>query len=200
MRKFLLVLVPLVLFVGHLAYASDNQATKKPTHEVRSAPIVEGFQLDAWFSKDHAAQFQPVDLIVTLKNTKADELGYGATSVPEHDFTFIVTDSTGRPVSPTRFGQKVESLFQGGIYSSPGGLLRGHQKAVYTFVLNGLYDLTVPDTYSVTVEYKVPTHDHKQVKTVKSLPISVTITPASPEYVQPKYTSQLDYPPPLAVY
>ena len=147
----------------------------------------EGFELHAQFTSFQIEQFQPVPLIVTLKNTTASKLNYEMSVVPEWNFMFTVTDSAGKPVPLTKFGEKTYHLFDGGFYSNPGGLLDGHQEAVFTFRLNGLVDMTLPDIYTLTVEFTVPTRNHKSYSKLTSTATRITIIPTTPEYAEPNY-------------
>jgi len=147
-----------------------------------SQPI-DGMQLTAQFPQDQVMQSQPVIVVVTLKNFTSDERSFYQTITPEHDFTFKLADSAGKQVPMTRYELQVHNLYVGGYYSIPGGRLGGHHEAVYTFDLSVLFDMTILDTYTLTVEHEVNSRDRKPSGVyLRSDIIKVTVT--TPFYTQ----------------
>ncbi|MBM4047809.1 MAG: hypothetical protein FJ279_22115 [Planctomycetes bacterium] len=152
----------------------SGQASSKLSQEADvSAKPVEGFQLTARLEKEEIQACQPVALVVTLRNLSKDTLAFPE-SAPYRDYRLVVKDSNGREVPLTRYGKAIKDTE--GEFRLVVTDLPAHSELRATLLVNRYYDMTVTDTYSVSVRRDVLLKSRDRVVEVLSNSVRVKIT------------------------
>jgi hypothetical protein len=100
----------------------------------------------------------PVVLNVVFENLTKQEWGE---LIPEVNFTFHIVGAVTRDVPMTRLEKsfKEPPFPYGGINVEPGYLIQPNSAVLYPVRLDELFDLTVPDLYTVSVSFDAPIGD-----------------------------------------
>jgi hypothetical protein len=112
------------------------------------------YQLSAQAEKTRVHAGEPVVLQITIKNNSKREISYGAQSL-ERLFTIEVKNKKGETMPLTRYGKSLFVTQPGPPppFSGLGGdSLKPGEAKTYRFLINRMYDMTVPDIYAIVAK------------------------------------------------
>ena len=152
---------------------------------VERGEVVEGAQITRTTSKD---RFAPLDLVlitIILKNLRENvDLVFVAQS-SWVDYTFNLVFSNQKPVPRTLFGQRILEL-SSEITRIVEERLKPGQAVILTIPLNRLFDMTLADTYELSVSRSIEREDDSGFVDIISNRILIEISAAVGENLDPE--------------
>ena len=118
---------------------------------------------------------EPIILNIYIRNTENKDIIY-FDSNPENDLQFSVQDSSGLVVPLTRYGSNLKSRRRMSMTRLIKVVLHHGEERRFRILINRIFDMSVPDTYSIAVSSVVGIGGVNTPTKISSQPTKVEVS------------------------
>ena len=135
-----------------------------------------GYEIDAQFENDEVQSAAPVVLIISIKNNSQSGMSYIETD-SELVFDINVKNAKGESMPLTRYGKRImQPEAEPTVFRRILVKLKPGEKSLYKILVNRIYDMSVPDSYSVTAKRRfLPEGESKLSEEVSSQAVVIKV-------------------------